>query len=308
MSAALHESALDAVAPAPEATPAHRVVLAIARIEARRLLRSPLVWLGALLTVGLAWMTMQFPEHWSGARYTTAPALAGPLVATLSFAVAGSFHRERSDLGADTPVGESVRAAGRLIGALSLVLLVALLTAAGGILARAYGGFDLGDEPGRTLHAHFTWSELLQPVALAVLAVTVGAAAGRRFRHRAAATLTLFVGWFPFVMVSWAFQSASVTPFSIVQIQPVSIPIGPIETDPLSFPAEWLLLAPGEFQDHWARAFVSAGLGAWHDLWLLGLAAVFVALALPGRARPVLIVTGALVAALGVAMQYATIP
>jgi len=165
----LVSGAAPALADAPSA---RRVVLAIARLEARRLLRSPLVWLGMFLTLGLTWVSMQAPDDWSGARYTVSPVLAGPLVATLSFAVAGSFHRERSDLGSDTPVGEGARAAGRLVGALSLVLLVALLATVGGLAARAYGGFDLGDEPGRTLHAHFTLPELLQPVALVVISVS----------------------------------------------------------------------------------------------------------------------------------------
>ena len=73
---------------------------------------------------------------------------------------------------------------------------------------RWQGGFDIGDEPGRTLHAQFTLPELLQPVVLALLAVAVGAAAGRRLRRRATATLLLFVGWFPFVTVSGPSRAA----------------------------------------------------------------------------------------------------
>ena len=220
-----------------------RLVLALARPEARRLLRTPLVWIGLALTVFFTWATMQSPDDWSGARYMVAPVLVGPWLATLSFAVAGSFHRERSGLAADAPVGEEVRSLGLLGGAAVLVLLVAVVTMVGGVAARWHGGFDLGDEPGRTLHAHFSWPELIQPVVLAMLAVAVGAAAGRRFAHRATATLALFIGWFPFVMVSWAFQSRAVTPFSILQIQPVSLRVGPVDADPLSFPSTWLLSA-----------------------------------------------------------------
>lgn len=283
---------------------AGRIVLALARPEARRLLRSPLVWVGLALTVLFTWTTMAAPDQWSGARYTVAPVLVGPWLAMMSFAVAGSFHRERADLAADAPVGEEVRSLGRLGGAAVLVLLVAVATVVGGAAARWHGGFDLGDEPGRTLHAHFSWPELLQPVVLAMFAVAVGAAAGRRFAHRATATLALFIGWFPFVMVGWAFQSRAVTPFSILQIQPVSLRVGPVDADPLSFPSTWLLGAPGEYQDHWARLLVSVPLGVGHNLWLLGLTSLFLAVALPRRIRGTLLGVGAVLAVSGVVLQH----
>jgi hypothetical protein len=183
-----------------------------------------------------------------------------------------------------------------------------VLSAVGALLVREHGGLDLGDEPGRTLHAQFTLPEILQPVALAVLAIAVGAAAGRRFRRRASASLALFVGWFPFVTITWAFSSAPVTPFSIIQIQPVSVEIGPVTQDPLTFPGKWLLSAPGEFQDHWARLFVSARLGLAHDIWLLGLALVFVALAVPRGSRTMPAAAGAVLAVAGVTWQYLLIP
>ena len=189
--------------------------------------------------------TRQSPDDWSGARYQSAPILVGPLLVVISMMVAGSFHRERLGVSAEAPVGEGVRAAGRLVGALVLVALVIALTVAGAVAARWYGGFDLGDEPGRTLHAQFTLPELLQPVALVLLAVAVGAAAGRRLRHRATATLLLFVGWFPFVTVSWAFQGRRMTPFSILQIQPVSVDVGPVTANPLDFPSRVAALPSG---------------------------------------------------------------
>ena len=284
------------------------VVAALARSEARRMLRAPVLWLGVALVVAFAWAMMSTPDDWSGARYTSAPIMVGPLLVCISIVVAGSFHRERVGLAAEAPVGEGLRTAGRLGGALALVGLVSLLTAVGAGLARWHGGLDLGDEPGRTLHAHFTLAEILQAPTLAVLAVAVGAAAGRRLRHRATSTLLLFVGWFPFVMVSWAFMSRHVTPYSIIQIQPVSIPVGPVDADPQAFPSTWLLSAPGEYQDHWAHELVSGSLAAGHDLWLLGLACLFLALAVPRRARVRLLVAGVLLAGAGVTLQHAVIP
>ena len=300
---------IDLAAPAAARTASSRaVVVALARAEARRLLRSPLLWLGVALSVLFAWATVQVPEDWSGARYQSAPLALGPLVVMISMVVAGSFQREHVGLSAEAPVGEELRTAGRLLGASVLVALVAVLTAAGAVWVRTHGGFDLGDEPGRTLHAQFTLGEVLQPVALACLGVAVGAAAGRRLRNRATAVLLLFVGWFPFVMVSWGFQHRSVTPFSVIQIQPISVPIGPIAANPLDFPSSWLLSQPGEYQDHWARLFVSAHLSAGHDLWLLGLACLFLAVAVPRGRRTPLLVAGLLLAVTGVVWQYAVIP
>lgn len=288
--------------------PAWRIVRALAVPEGRRLLRAPLLWLGVALSGLLAWTSLRVPAEWSGAYYTAAPALVGPVLVVISMLVATSFHRARADLASDAPVGEGVRTGGLLLGASSLVALVVVLTSVGGTLARRHGGFDLGDEPGRTLHAHFTVPELLQPVALAVLAVAVGAAAGRRLRHRATATLVLFVAWFPMVTAPWLFQDRQVTPFSIIQIQPVVVRIGPVTSDPYAFPETWLLSQPGEYQDFWGRAFVSAPLAAWHLAWLLGLACLFVALAVPPRLRPALAAVGVVLAVVGVAAQYAVIP
>ena len=290
------------------AAPTRSVVLALGASEARRLLRSPLLLVGLVLVAFFTWTMMQSPDDWSGARYQSAPILIGPLLVVVSMMVAGSFHRERLGVSAEAPVGEGVRAAGRLVGALVLVGLVIALTVAGAVAARWYGGFDLGDEPGRTLHAQFTLPELLQPVALVLLAVAVGAAAGRRLRHRATATLLLFVGWFPFVTVSWAFQGRRMTPFSILQIQPVYVDVGPVTANPLDFPSEWLLSSPGEYQDHWARLVVSGHLAAWHNVWLLGLTCLFLAVALPRGRRTALLGAGSLLAVAGVVMQYVVIP
>ena len=294
-------------APASVAT-TRSVVLAIASAEARRLLRSPLLWVGVALAAAFTWATMHQPGDWSGARYQAAPILVGPLLVVISILVAGSFHRERLGLSAEAPVGETLRATGRLVGALAPVAVVAMLTAAAALWVRWQGGFDIGDEPGRTLHAQFTLPELLQPVVLALLAVAVGAAAGRRLRHRATATLLLFVGWFPFVTVSWAFQSRQVMPFSIVQTLPVSVEAGPVTANPLDFPSEWLLTQPGEYQDHWARQFVSGLLATGHNVWLLGLTCLFLAVALPRGRRMALLGAGSLLAVAGVVMQYVVIP
>jgi hypothetical protein len=299
-------------AAAPEVRPVHdvrrRVVLALAAIEARRQLRSPLLWLGLALSAAFLWQSLRAPGDWSGALYSMLPIVVGPLVAALSMVVAGSFHRERIELPGAGPVDEETRAAGRLLGSMASVAVVVVATVAAATAARLHGGFDLGDEPGRTLHAQYSWPEILQPVCLALLAVGAGSAAGRRFRRRATAALTLFVAWFPVVLVAWAFAAPQVTPFSIIQLQPISVEIGPSDADPLSFPSSWLLSAPGEYQDHWARAFTSIPLGIGHNVWLLGLALTLTGLALPRRRALPVVACGILLGTVGVVTQFLVIP
>jgi hypothetical protein len=297
-----------APAPVPVKDVRRRVVLALGAIEARRQLRSPLLWLGLALSGASLWQSLREPGDWSGALYGMLPIVVGPWVAALSMVVAGSFHRERIELPGAGPVDEEARAAGRLLGSLASVALVVVATAAAATAARLHGGFDLGDEPGRTLHAQYSWPEILQPVCLALLAVGAGAAAGRRFRRRAAATLTLFVGWFPVVMVAWAFSAPQVTPFSIIQLQPVTVEIGPPDTDPLTFPSSWLLSAPGEYQDFWGRAFTSVPLGIGHDVWLVGLALALTGVALPRRLALPVAACGIVLCVVGVVTQYLVIP
>ena len=92
-------------------------------------------------------------------------------------------------------------------------------------------------------------------------------------------------------------------------MQPVTVPVGPATADPLGFPAHWLLEPPGEFQEGWARLFVSADLAWWHDGWVLGLALVLLATVFPGGAsRRIVLATGVLMGAVSAAAQLWVIP
>ena len=100
-----------------------------------------------------------------------------------------------------------------------------------------------------------------------------------------------------------------VTPFSVVQVQPVLVIVGPPDADPLGFPQQWLLSTPNEYQDGWGRLFVSDTLAWAHDAWLLGLAGLLLAAAVPaGRLRRLLLLGGLLVAVVGAAVQVRVIP
>jgi hypothetical protein len=287
------------------------VALAVARAEARRIVRSPLLYAG-LVVSGLfsAGIFRDSPQRddWNGDEYGAAPVIFVPVLIATAILVSAAFHRERDPVGTESPTSGTARTTGILLGALPVVVLIGLLTLGLAAFVESVDGFDLGDEPGRTLRARFTTLELVQHAALAVLAIATGAAAGRRLASRATAVLVLFVVWFPAMFVYWLFQIPAIVPFSIVQVQPVNVRIAPRYTDPLTFPDEWLLTSPNEYQDYWGRSFVSNGLAGWHDLWLLGLTCLFLALVFTDHWRRRLLVVGAVVSVVSIAAQYVVIP
>lgn len=280
------------------------VVGALVVVETRRMLRHPLLWIGVGLTVWALWSAVPQPDEWVGATYEETAVSIVPFVFAVSVVVAISFHRERIPVAGGTPRGEATRSVARLVAAVPLVVLAVGISAFTAWRQRDLGGLTLGVEPGRTTEALFTAGELAQPVALTVLAVTVGAAIGRRTASLVSAVPMMFVLWL-ITSVYWFFADRLVTPFSIVQVQPVRIPAGPATADPLSFPAHWLLEAPDEFTPQWMRAFVSDGLAWWHAVWLIGLSLLWLAVAMPsGRARRPLLVIGVALAGAGVGAQY----
>lgn len=278
----------------------------LAWVEARRMLRHPAPWLGLALSVW--WLHDVFGEDWATAHYEGLLTAFSPLLLGVSMASVTVFARGRTPLAEEAPLATGRQSAARLMGGLSLVGLVALIVASGAIYLRATGGIRLGDEPGMTLHAQYTLPELLQPVLLAGFAVALGAAVVRVVRSQLAAHVLLFVYWFLVGGSYWLFQGDGVEAVTPLQVQPNYLPVGPPTTDPTTFPSDWLLSVPGDFQPHWARLVVSPQLAAWHDLYLLALTALLVAVAVPGRLRRPLLVVGGAVAAGAVAMQLAVAP
>lgn len=278
----------------------------LARIEARRALRHPAPWLGLALSALMGWST--WDETWSGQRYTGLVASMTPLLLGISLAAVAAFGRELLPVAEDAPLGRTRRSAARLLGAVPLVGLAAVLVAGTALWLRSTGGLSLGDEPGRTAHAHHTLPELVQLGLLACLAVAAGAAAVHLLRQRLAASILLAVGWFLVGATYWLFNGPALRAFAPVQVQPVYVDIGPPESDPTTFPAEWLLSAPGEFQDHWARVVVSPALAWSHNLYLAGLILLTLAVAVPGRARRPLVGAGLVAAVAGVLLQQAVTP
>lgn len=278
----------------------------LARAEARRMVRHPAPWVGILLSVW--WLQGVVEEDWASARYEGLISAFGPLLLGISMAAATTFGRGRTPVAEDAPVGSGARATARLLGGLPLVGLVAVIVAGGAAYHRATGGVRLGDEPGLTLHAHHSLPELLQPVLLAGFAVALGAAVVQLVRSHLAAQVLVFVFWFLVAGTYWLFQGPVVQALTPLAVQPNLVEVAPVETDPTTLPSHWLLSAPNDYQDHWARLVVSPELAAWHDVYLVALTAVLVAAVTPGRWRRALLLTGTVVAVGAVGMQLVTAP
>lgn len=282
--------------------------VALARLEAGRMLRHPAPWVGIALWVAASLATLSSEPSWSSAQYQSLQASAVFLAAGVSVAAAYAAGRDRFGLAEDAPVRAEDRAAARLVGGLALVALTALVVAAGALWLRWTGGVPLGNEPGRTLHAQFSVPELFQPVALSAFAVAAGAAATRLLRHPLAASIVLFVLWFLAGPAYWTVNGPVLRWFAPVMVQPYNVEVAPAAADPLTLPPTWLLEGPGPFQPYWARLVVVPELAAWHDLYLVALTLLAAAVALPGRYRRPLLVVGAVLVVVAVALQARVTP
>jgi hypothetical protein len=284
-----------------------RVMQALVLTEARRMLRNPVPWVFLALAIWALWTVRPEPGEWPGSSYEGIMPSVAPLLFGISVAVAVPFHRGRHDIAPAAPVSEARRALARLLASLPFVVVAAAYAALVAWRERDLGGLWIGMEPGRTTEALHTVAELAQLVALALVAVALGAALGRRTSRLVALVPALFVLWFV-VSVYWLFGHPAVTPFSVLQVQPVNITVGPATADPLSFPSDWLLVGPPHASAGWQRQLVSEGVAWWHDVWLLGLAALLLAAAWPRPGRRALLAAGAVLAVAGVVGQQVLIP
>jgi hypothetical protein len=286
--------------------PRAAVLLRLARLEARRTVGIPWLLLVPLMTALLLRSTRD--AGWSGAVYSSAQMLVGPTALAASVVTAMACLRDRSPLVEDAPVPVRHRTVARLVAGWPFVVGMALFVAVTAGYLQRTGGLDLGDEPGRTLHAQFTLPELMQPVLVTALAVALGAAVARVVRNRLGSATVLFVIWFLSSLTYWAVNGPVVRLFALIQTQPITVRAGSMYDDPTTFPSSWLLSAPGQYQDFWGRLVVSPSLAAWHDVYLVGLTALLAGVAVRGRLGRVLGVVGLAVVVVGVVAQKAVHP
>jgi hypothetical protein len=202
------------VRPATAASAPAMVTRALVVTEARRMLRNPVPWACLALTIWAMWTVTPEPGEWPGASYEGIIPAVAPFLFGISVAASLPFHRARHDVAPAAPVSEARRTIARLLAALPFVVVALAYAVLVAWRERDLGGLWIGMEPGRTTEALHTTAELAQLVALALVAVALGAALGRRMSRLVALVPALFVLWFV-VSVYWLFAQPAVLPFSV---------------------------------------------------------------------------------------------
>ena len=261
-------------------------VFELARIESFRMLRRASIWIGFVLSVVLAVTYASEQQDWSSQKYESiVPLSVYPMTIGVFVAGVRSGNRDRSHrrpaLAEEAPLDGDARAWARLASLWVPVAMVVALMAVIGIVSRIEGGYQLGDGSLRTDSAHHSVFELVQP-ALAVAVVGAAAVAiGRAVRRSGPAIVVGMVLLFFAGGVYWLWNDDAVYTTALIQVQPM------------------------DFAD---REAVHTPTVAFHDLYLLGVVALFCGLSLRAHPRARLVAGGAAVAVAAVAAQLVVSP
>ncbi len=260
-------------------------ILALARIESASMARRMSIWVGVALTIAGVVVAARGQPDWSSKFRDLVPLSIFPMTFATYIAAVRSGNRDRSHrhppLDEAAPLDADDRTLARLASLVVPVGLIALVMVVFGVATRIEGGFRMGDGVYRTETALHSVFDLLQPPLVIAVIGAVGVAIGRAVRWTAPAMtiglLLLFMGLGPWWLWNdrWAYTTA------LMQVQPL------------------------EFPD---RYFVHAPTVALHDVYLVGLVALFSGLALRAHPRGRLVAAGVLIAALAVGAQLAMSP
>lgn len=285
------------------------VAWGVARLEARRHVRNPVLWLGVAASLYMAWRSRSI--DWNAGPYQALP--VDPVPAAWAVYVLGVISGGRDHLPGLRPsptisvaTGHDRIAAGRLLGLLVPVAVVAASVGLVVVSARLSGGYTIGELSRRTDDANHTLPEIAQPILLAAMCAAAGVAVGRAVRQTAVALVGGTVLFLTFGLISWAWQWSPAVYVAPVQVQPFSVEIP--QGDPALAPAGWWLSSPGQYQDGWRRLVVDPVVAAGHDVVLLGATALFVGWALRRRVGLILAGVGSALVVVGVAIQVVAAP
>ena len=271
---------LDATSPATDAR--RRAILALARAEARRNLRSP--WLLVVIAYTVWTSSMGQAYDWAGGTYSMLALHAVPLAILASYQGLRAGGRDRQadlpPLAEESPLGEEQRVLGRLLGLGVYVLAAVVGVVVAEVAARIEGGFWLGEGLNRTDTAQHTPVEWLLPPAAVAAAASAGLALGRRFQLRLVVGIAAGVFWFLMWGAWWAFQFTPMVAVTLAPTQPMTIDAGPGDLGFADFPEDWWVLPPDEYSDRWTRQVVSQPFVAAHVVYLVGLTTLFTSVAL----------------------------
>lgn len=299
---------LTAVPPRPTSRSVDSWPWALARLEARRHLRNPVLWLGVAMSLYSAWNSSSI--SWTGGQYSTFPVDFVP--AAWAMFVLGAVSGGRDHLAGLRPpptiataTGDGRLAAARLLALLAPLAVVGATVAAVVIVMRVTGGYVIGESGWRTDSAQQKLPEIAQPILLAAACGAAGVAIGRAVRYTFIAVAVGTLVLFTFGLVSWAWQWTPAVYVTPVQLQPFSVELpGSLA----NAPGDWWLSSPGEYQRDWRRLVVDPVVAAGHDLVLLGVCAAFAGWAVREAAGRALAVAGIVAVAVGVIVQVVAVP
>ena len=273
---------------------------ALAVVEMGRALRHPVFLASFGLSGLLLWQLLNEPEAWSTYHYSQALMSMFPLVAgTIATANLISLRASPQEVfGGAVPLDTSWRRQAQLLAGIGPVAVVAVAVALFGLGARFWGGDSIGVVQPQTV----TWSapELAQIPLLVAFSWAFGCALARLVPNRSFGLVVAFLVGFLTVGVAWIFQGQPYV--TLVQVQPFEVDLGAAFV-PDRAPADWILLPPGDFAEHWQRVVVSPAVAAGHDLFLVGVTLAWSAALWAGRRRWELLSGGIVVAVVGVAAQ-----
>ncbi len=261
-------------------------VFELAWIESLRMLRRVSIWTGFVLSVTLAVTYAREQQDWSSQKYQSlVPLSVYPM--TLGVFVAGvrSGNRDRSHrrppLAEEAPLDGDARTWARLVSLVVPVGMVVSLMAVIGVVSRVEGGLQLGHGRSWTNSAVHSIFELAQPVLSVAVVGAAAVAIGRAVRRSGPAIVFGMVLLFFAGGVYWLWNDDAVYTTALIQVQPM------------------------EFA---GREEVHAPTVVLHDVYLLGIVALFCGLALRSRPRARLVAGGAAVAIAAVIAQLVVSP
>ena len=266
--------------------PARRAVIELARIESMRMLRRASIWIGFALSVTLVVVYAVEEQNWESQKYESmVPLSIYPMTMGVYVAGVRSGNRDRSHgrppLAEEAPLDGDARAMARLASLCVPVAMIALLMTVIGVASRIEGGYRLGHGQFWTDSAVHSVFELAQPVLTVAVVGAAAVAIGRAVRRSGPVIIVGLVLLFFAGGVYWLWNDDAVYATALMQVQPMGF--GDLER--VHVPTVVL-----------------------HDLYLVGMCAVFCGLSLRAHPRARVVGAGAAIAVAAVAAQLAVSP
>jgi hypothetical protein len=258
----------------------------LARIESFRMLRRVSIWIGIGLSAVLVVVYAREQQNWESQKYESiVPLSIYPMTMGVYVAGVRSGNRDRSHrrpaLAEEAPLDGDARALARLASLCVPVGMTALLMAVVGVASRIEGGYQLGHGRYWTDAAVHSVFELAQPALTVAVIGAAAVAIGRAVRRSGPVMIIGLVLVFFAGGIYWLWNDRVAYATAVMQVQPMGfVDLQEVHTPTVVF----------------------------HDLYLVGMFALFCGLSLRARPRARLVGAGAAVAVAAVAAQLAVAP